>query len=245
MSYEELIEFAERDEGILGLILTGSRGRGFAVTDESDWDVRLIVRDDLRDVYRSRLATPHGSKVEVVVLSSRELADVGTHGSTSAWDRYSYVGTAVVVDTPDGQIGRLVADMGALEPDEARALAAEKLDDYVNAYYRAAKNAGAGLPDEARLDAAESVPLLLDFLFAVHGRVRPFNRFLAWELERRPLPGAAWKSDALLSRLERVAAGNLEAQRQTFRDVESVARANGLGDVLDGWEPDLVWLRHG
>jgi hypothetical protein len=36
VSYEELVELACRDDGILGLILTGSRGRGFAVTDESD-----------------------------------------------------------------------------------------------------------------------------------------------------------------------------------------------------------------
>ena len=151
----------------------------------------------------------------------------------------------VVVDSADGSIGTLVTHLETLDPGEARTLAAGKLDDYVNAYYRAAKNAGAGLADEARLDAAESVPLLLDFLFAVHGRVRPFNRFLVWELERRPLPGAGWKSDALTSWLERVAAGDLEAQRQVFRDVESVARAHGLGDVLDGWEPDLAWLRHG
>ena len=243
MSYEELVELAQRDEGILGLILTGSRGRGFAVTDESDWDVRLIVRDELRDAYRARLATPHGSRVEVVVLTPSELEEVGTRGSSSAWDRYSYVAATIAVDSADGQIGRLIANLGALEPNEARVLAAEKLDDYVNAYYRAAKNAGAGLADEARLDAAESVPLLLDFLFAAHGRVRPFNRFLAWELQRRPLLGDEWKSDALMLRLGSVAAGNLAAQQQAFRDVEALARAHGLGDVLDGWEPDLDWLR--
>jgi predicted nucleotidyltransferase len=245
VSYEELVELARRDDGILGLILTGSRGRGFAVTDESDWDVRLIVRDELRESYRATAATPHGSKVEVFVLSRSDLEEVGRLGSASAWDRYSYVEVPVVVDSADGSIGRLVAQLGTLDPGEARTLAAEKLDDYVNAYYRAAKNAGAGLADEARLDAAESIPLLLDFLFAVHGRVRPFNRFLVWELERQPLPGAAWESDALMSRLERVAAGDLAAQRQTFRDVESLARTQGLGDVLDGWEPDLAWLRHG
>jgi hypothetical protein len=207
--------------------------------------VRLIVRDELRESYRARLATPHGSRVEVFVLSRSDLEEVGRPGSASGWDRYSYVDVPVVVDSADGRIGRLVAHLGALDPDEARTLAADKLDDYVNSYYRAAKNVGAGLADAARLDAAESVPLLLDFPFTVHGRVRPFNRFLVWELERRPPPGAAWKSDALTPRLERIAAGDLGLQRHTFRDVESLARANGFSDVLDGWEPDLAWLRHG
>ena len=242
MTYEELVELARADEEIVGLILTGSRGRGFAVTEHSDWDVRLVVRDDVRDAYRKRLATPHGSGVEVVVLSLSELEQAGSIGSSSAWDRYSYVDATIATDS-DGTIARLVAEKGSLEPDEARLLARAALDDYVNAYYRFAKNLRSGLPDEARLDAAESVPLLLDFVFAVHRRVRPFNRFLRWELQRRPLPGDLWDEWTLFARLDALSTGELSAQQRTFREVEALARAHGLGDVLDAWEPDLAWLR--
>jgi hypothetical protein len=28
-----------------------------------------------------------------------------------------------------------------------------------------------------------------------------------------------------------------------FADVEQLARAHGHGDVIDGWEPDVAWLR--
>jgi predicted nucleotidyltransferase len=243
MTYDELVEFARRDDAIVGLVLTGSRGRGFAVTEESDWDVRLVVRDDVRDEYQERFATPHGSTVEVVVLSVSDLAAVGIPGGASAWDRYSYVAATVPVDDADGSVSRLLARLGWLERDEARALATRRLDDYVNAYYRAAKNARSGLMSEARLDSTESVSLLLDFLFAVHERVRPFNRFLRWELERRPLTGDAWEATALLVRLEAVTAGDLAEQQGVFRDAEALARAHGLGDVLDAWEPDLDWLR--
>jgi hypothetical protein len=149
----------------------------------------------------------------------------------------------VPVDDAHGSISRLLARLGSLERDEAHALAAQRLDDYVNAYYRAAKNARSGLMSEARLDATESVSLLLDFLFAVHERVRPFNRFLRWELERRPLTGDVWEATALLARLEAVTAGDLAEQQEVFRDAEALARAHGLGDVLDAWEPDLDWLR--
>ena len=243
MTYDELVEIARQDDAVVGVVLTGSRGRDFAVTEWLDWDVRLIVRDDVLDEYRQRLATPHGSTVEVVVLSLSELEEVGSIGSPSAWDRYSYVDATVAVDDSGGSIARLLAQTAVLAPEEARALAAERLDDYVNAYYRAAKNLRSNLVREARLDAAESAPLLLDFLFAVHGRVRPFNRFLRWELEQRPLPGSKWEADRLLTRLEAMAVADMAEQRGMFRDVEALARAHGLSDVLDAWEPDLDWLR--
>jgi len=243
MTYEQLVELARRDAGIVGLILTGSRGREFAVGDESDWDVRLVVRDELRDAYRARLATTRGSEVEVVVLSQSELEEVRSVGSAPAWDRYSYVGATVAVDDAGRSLSRLLARMGSLERDDAQGLAAERLDGYVNAYYRAAKNLRSGLVVEARLDAVEAVPLLLDFLFAVHGRVRPFNRFLRWELEQRPLPGEAWEAKTLLTRLEALTAGDLAEQQRMFREVEGLAHSRGLGDVIDGWEPDVAWLR--
>ncbi len=245
MTYDELVEIARADDAVVGLVLAGSRGRGYAVTDDADWDVHLVVRDDVADDYRSRHATPHGSRVEVVVLSLSELEAAGEIGSSSEWDRYSYVDAEVVVDDADGTIARLVREKSVLPPDAARAIAAERLDDYVNCLYRAAKNTRSGLDEEARLDAAESIPPLLDFLFAVEGRVRPFNKFLRFELERRPLEDPAFAVDPLLARLGAIRTGDPEEQRRTFRDVEALARRHGLGDVIDGWEPDVAWLRGG
>ena len=94
---------------------------------------------------------------------------------------------------------------------------------------------------ESRLDAAESVSHVLDALFALHVRVRPYNKFLRWELERVPL-GAEWQS--LPERLDEIrASGDPGAQRTLFRDVEALARARGQGATIDGWEPDLEFLR--
>ena len=84
---------------------------------------------------------------------------------------------------------------------------------------------------------------LLDFLFAVEGRVRPFNKFLRYELERRPLDDPAFTVDALFVGLAAIRAGDPDEQRRMFRDVERLARRHGLGDVIDGWEPDVAWLR--
>ena len=50
--------------------------------------------------------------------------------------------------------------------------------------------------------------------------------------------------DGLLPRLRRIlATGDLAEQQRLFRDVEGLARAHGLGEVIDGWEPDLERLR--
>jgi hypothetical protein len=44
--------------------------------------------------------------------------------------------------------------------------------------------------------------------------------------------------------LERiVVTGDVDEQRRLFRAVERHARERGLGGVIDGWEPDVAWLR--
>jgi hypothetical protein len=243
-TYAELIDAVRQDDNVVGLVLTGSRGSGVGVTDTSDWDVRLVVRDDARDEYRARLGTPHGSVVEVVVLTLDELAAIGEVGSPTAWDRPSYVHAQVVVDTQDGRVAALVDSLSTVPAEAAHTLAAEQLDDYVNSYHRSAKSHRLGRDIEAHLDAAESIPSLLATLFALNGRVRPFNKLLRFELEQRPLDGDTWAADALLPRLQRIlATGDLAEQQSLFRDVEELARAHGLGDVIDAWEPDVPRLR--
>lgn len=84
----------------------------------------------------------------------------------------------------------------------------------------------------------ESIPWFLEFAFAVHGRLRPYNKWLGWELETHPLP---WND---LPRLERIArTGDREEQHALFREADAIAREHGHGGVIDGWEPDVAWLR--
>jgi hypothetical protein len=236
----------EADPATVGVLLSGSRGLDAFVHDGSDWDVRLIVRDDAFESAAGRLGTPHGSRIGVFVLSLETFRHAGDIGGTSEWDRYSYVHAQVLVDKLDGEIARLTAAKAVLQPAEARDLAAEALDDYVNSYYRSLKNDAAGLDVAAQLDAAESVRPLLTALFAIERRVRPFHKFLAWELDRFPLEGAGWAAPALLPRLTAiVTSASVLEQAALFRLVEGRAREHGLGGVIDGWEPDVAKLRSG
>jgi hypothetical protein len=134
-----------------------------------------------------------------------------------------------------GEVAAALQEATTVDP----ATAAQPLDAYVNSYYRSAKNARVGLELAALLDAQESIPWYLQFLFAVHGRVRPFNKWLEWELREHPLP-----VDVDLERLERIArTGDLGEQQALFRDTETLARERGHSATIDGWEPDVDWLR--
>jgi hypothetical protein len=98
----------------------------------------------------------------------------------------------------------------------------------------AAKNRRDGRDDLARLEEIEAAPWFLWTLFALYGRVRPYNKYLRWELETHPLP-APWTADYLIDALT--------ARPSTlFPELERVARAKGFGDVLDAWD-DLDVVR--
>lgn len=240
--YAQLVATAKRDERVVGIVLGGSRGKGALVTPESDYDVYVIVVDeDTVADWRARYPTRHGDPVEALVWSLDEFRAHAAPGSTDEWNRYTFAHVRAELDRLDGGIQELVDGKGRLGEDEARALAGAALDGYINACYRSAGN---DVSLAARLDAAESIPWLLTFLFALDRRVRPYNKWLEWELRSFPLPWDVWSADRLLPRVEAIVSrAELADQQALFRDVEDLARRCGHGAVVEAWEPDLPRLR--
>jgi hypothetical protein len=220
---DAILERARADDNVVGLIVHGSRGRGEHVTESSDLDLILVVRE-----VRGEYAGGHGDPVEFVELTSlAKLPD---------WMLPAVTWAEPVLDKT-GEVAEQLRAVTTVDP----ATAAEPLDGYINQYYRSAKNARVGLGLASLLDAQESIPWYLQFVFNVHGRIRPYNKWLEWELREHPLPTSCRLQ---LSRLERIArTGDIAEQQQLFRDVEQIARDAGLGAVVDGWEPDVEWLR--
>ena len=225
------------DDAVLGAILFGSRSVGAPFERSgSDFDVTLVVADD-----PASRRTPHGSPIEVWPMTLEQFRVHGLPGSPTVWNRPAFLTARVLLDRRDGGIARLAAAKATLGPDEARDVARAALDDYLNAMYRSLRNLEGRRALAGRLDGLESLPPLLTTVFALEGRVRPFNKWLAYEVERRPLaiPGF---TDALAALAEDPSA---EAQRAMFRRVESAGRAARHGAVIDAWEPDVAWLRGG
>jgi predicted nucleotidyltransferase len=231
---DDLLGRCERSPDVVGVVLFGSRVYEGVATADSDYDVCVIVK--AAAVAAGRWRTSRTRELDTIVRSIDEFREPGEE-----WARYSFTRAQVLIDRLDGEIGRLMAAKGTLGRDEARALAATALDAYLNFAYRAAKNRRDGRPAEARLDAAESVPALLTAVFALHGRIRPYNKHLSWELSRYPLGSARW--DGLVALVGRVLDGDIEAQRYLFAAVEHEARVRGYGDVLNGWGDELALLR--
>jgi hypothetical protein len=241
-AFDDLVARAHRDPAVAGLILSGSQARVGMATERSDYDVYIITDGSIADGEPAWAGTRSGD-LDVAVIPLDEFGGYALPGHPQEWNRYSFAWASVLLDRRDGEITRLAREKGTLRPEEGRRLAAGALDAYVNGAYRSAKNRRDGRPDEAHLDAAESLPHLLTTVFALHGRVRPYNKYLGWELRRHPLADPAWDADRLLPRLRRVLAdGDAETQRDLFGDLAIATRGAGLGHVLDAWGPDLVLL---
>ncbi len=89
---------------------------------------------------------------------------------------------------------------------------------------------------------------MLDTIFALAGRVRPYHKYLPWEVREHPLPD--WEADALLELLRATLDGEPSAIRATFTRIEGLcaafdrARAEPmLVPVIEGWGDELVLFR--
>ncbi|MGW0370710.1 hypothetical protein ACWDZW_17710 [Streptomyces coeruleorubidus] len=243
---DTLAAFTERaaaDPGVAGLVLSGSRVHEGMPTVHSDYDLHVILRDQHASPI-AELDWFRSAHLDLVVIPLAEFRTRGMPGRPDSFARYSYVHAEVLLDRLDGTIARILDEKRTLGAGEARAAVDGWLDAYVNQTYRSLKSYRDGRPAMGHLDAAESVPYALEVLFALHRRVRPYNKYLQWELERQPLGEPRWDAGRLLPVLRRILAdGDPPTQRALFTGIEEGARRAGHGRVLDSWGEDLMLLR--
>ncbi|MFF7054773.1 hypothetical protein ACFY94_41130 [Streptomyces griseorubiginosus] len=239
LSYDTLVALAVADPSVVGLVLKGSRAHDGMAAEHSDHDLYVVVADgattDLSSLHGHRSAT-----LDVIVMPLAGFRAAGMPG----FERYALARAQVVLDRLDGGTGiaRLLSEKGRLDADEAFREAGDLLDAYANSLYRSLKNDRDGQPLAARLDAADSVRFLLELLFTLDRRPRPYNKYLEWELTRYPLPG--WHTGTLLEAVGRISStGDAAVQRSVFARVEADARRAGLGEVLDAWGENLRLMR--
>jgi hypothetical protein len=237
LTYDAFVELAAADSAVVGLVLKGSRAHDGMTTRHSDHDLYVVVADGATTDL-TRFASHRTAELDLVVVSLTEFRAAGMPG----FERYALARARIVLDRLDGGIARILADKARLGADEAFREASGWLDAYANSLYRSIKNHRDGQPFAARLDAADSIRFLLELLFALDRRPRPYNKYLEWELDRHPLPG--WDTDVLLGVVDRISAtGEVALQRHLFTLVETAARGAGHGEVLDAWGEDLDLMR--
>jgi nucleotidyltransferase-like protein len=242
-----LDELVGRDDpSILGLVLSGSAARGEMATERSDVDV-FVVRDDA--VAREKRSN---AAIDEIPISLADLEQVDRHGTGDWYFRWSFAYAEVLRDQTNGRVTDAVGRQATVDDDEQRWVLVDqdRLDGYVNFAYRALKSHRDGRLFEARMDAAESLPWLLDVVFTLAGRLRPYNKYLAWELREHPLAVPEWSAEAFVPELDLMLTGDAAAIRRTVAVVDREVRAwdaahatTVCGHLVDEWRSELDPLR--
>jgi hypothetical protein len=240
--FQELVAQAQADPAVIGLVLGGSRGKGFQ-TARSDYDLLLIVRDEAVARYRARYPQQRTAFGDLILLSPDAFAAYAAWGSATHWARYGLARAQVLIDR-DGTTGPFVAEKSRVPEEYRLPLVRGALGAYINSIYRSAKCWRAGNQLGARLEAADSLNHLLTILFGLEGRHQPYFGYLERELRAVPLRTCPLPADELLAAIDTILTrGTLSVQQQLLGKVEACCRAAGLGDVFDDhWADDYPWI---
>lgn len=230
--YNQILEEAKNDPDVIGLILVAGRGKGF-VTEHSDYDVYMIVSDGKLEVAKEKYKS--GNKVDIFLHTLSSFIDYASWGSEYEWDRYNFTYVKAQIDKT-GEIQKIIDEKGTLPKDKMKDFVIEAIDGYINLYYRSLKNDRDGDRLAAHLDAAESVSYLLNAIFGLEQRLRPYNKYLQWELEKYPLKKLPWITENFLKKLEEImTTGNIETQKEVFNKVKELCQQNGYAEAIDSW----------
>ena len=242
--YEKIYNEAENDPNIIGFFLGGSRGKGFQ-TKDSDYDTYIIVEDNIVIEYKEKYPLRKSKGIDLIVFSFSEFKKYASWGSSEAWDRYSFAHVKTQLDK-NGKIQELLDDKAKVPEKFLSKFIAGALDGYVNFLYRSLKCIRDGDIEAARLEAAFSLPVFLDVIFAIHdGRLRPYYKYLKWELESFPLIKFPMTGEEIVNNLMKILdSADNKAQRKFLNTTEIILRKEGFGKVFESWGEDFPWMKN-
>jgi hypothetical protein len=247
--FQTLLREARDDPQIVGLVLTGSRGKGFG-GEWSDFDVLLVVHPAALEDYRTRFTERESwPGFDWWVTSLEELEPVAaTWSDPLAWEMfsnecYSFADVSVLIDK-SGRVQEVVEAKGGIPEEHRQAVVVTALDAYINSLYRSLKCLRNGNDLGARLEAADAIGHALTVIFALEGRHRPYYGYLARELEARPLGAFPLPADELLTTIDTIlATADAAAHQRLLAIIDALGRQAGCGEVIDEWGADYVWMQ--
>ena len=239
--FEDLVQEAQKNEDILGLILVGSRGKGFE-SEGSDYDAHLIVKDDNLGSVKAQYETKKFPNIDLSVSSLTSLKNYALPGTPEDCDQYDFAHVKILVDKI-GELENICQAKGYLPKDKQKKIIEGNIDAYINGTYRFAKAYQKKRKLGAHLEATTSVMALLSLVFALHGRHRPFSVYLKDELENYPLEKLPWPNQKFLKLISKILKStDIKSQQEVFSKMEQLCRTEGYGDIYDAWEgrDDLI-----
>ncbi len=234
--YNNLLDFARSNDEILGVVLGGSRSKGIKfVTEKSDYDVYVVYSEDASEVTKQEIDSFISNDFEVFAMSLKGFDEYGISGSETHWERYNFAHNKPVIDKT-GEIEELLKEKSQIPLDQRKDFIEMSLDAYVNQVYRSAKNFRDGNKIGGHLDALESLPFLMDALYALEGRVKPYNKYFEWELKNYPLAHLFGSTDEFVADyLEIAKTGDIDTQGKIFSEMKKLFEESGYSNITKGW----------
>ena len=151
-------------------------------------------------------------------------------------DRYNFSHNIPVIDKT-GEIKKIIDEKGALPKEVQKKVIKEALDSYFNQIYRSAKYFRDGRNIAAYLDASESLPYLMTALYALEGRLKPYNKYFEWELKNFPLKLLPWSvEEFIVDYLDISKTGNFNTQAKIFKGIKKLFIEKGFNETIDSWK---------
>jgi len=241
--FSELKRIAKEDSKIIGFFLSGSRGKGLQ-TRFSDYDIYFIVKDKHVQDYKKRYPQKKYENMDLVVLSLSEFRELGNWTDGSWFYRYAFAHVKTIIDK-NGEIQKII-DLKARIPEDYYEKFLEKsLDGYINYFYRSIKCLRDGNLLAARLEASYSIPLFFDVIFGIHERrIRPYYKYLKWEMENFPLKKIPISTEELLNKISKILDdADLIIQQELFKLTEKLLINEGYEHVFRSWGGDISWMK--
>lgn len=250
-TFEALLRRAQDDPNVLAFWLGGSRGVG-RPTEHSDYDCFFVVDETAYPAFLSEFGLSGQYRmdwrpgIDLIAMTFPMLEATAPWTPAERGERYSFAHLKALVDKT-GRAQPLIDSKACVPPDAVADFIHASLDHALNQAYRSLKCLRDGDTLASRLEAVAGINPFLDAVFALHhGRLRPYFKYLEWELGRHPLAGIPIASGALLTRLASVSGEQGgSALSQLLADCEVAFRAQGHGGAFDGWGATLPWILAG
>ncbi len=239
-NFDQLTEKAKSDENVLGLILLGSRGKGFN-NEHSDYDASLILKDSLTEESLKKYKETKFEDTDVSVKTFSEFKNYAVWESAEVWDRYDYAHAKILVDKT-GELPQIIQGKGYIPQENLKKFIERSIDGYVNGVFRSVKCIRNKNKFGAHIEASNSMLDLLTLVFGMNGRHRPFLGYVEKELKLYPLKNLPWSPEDFVEKIETVLSGaDLATQQELLVGIEKVGREMGYGHMFDGWEGKDKW----
>lgn len=233
--YQEIVEKIKQDKNVLAFWLDGARGKG-VVTKKSDYDGKMIVKNDVVRVYKKRYGSKQNPEIEISVMSVKELKEYAKYGSDLSWDRYNFAHLKVMFDRT-GKIQKIIDGKSKLSKKEKDITIKNSLGAFINQVYRLEKDIRDKNLWAAKLEAIEAIPFFLEAIFALEGKVRPYNKHLSWELDNYPLNIFPWRKGELIRKLKSVIGkGQLHILHKLLVTIRPIFKSQGYKKEFDEWK---------